>query len=70
MDDPICLTVEAAARACSLSRSKLYELIAAGDGLPVVRVGRSVRVRRVDLEAWVERHISQPEPPPADFLRW
>ena len=40
-------------KALSLSRSKIYQLIARGD-LPTVRIGRSVRVRSTDLGKWVE----------------
>ena len=37
-----------------LSRSKVYTLIAAGD-LPVVRVGKSVRVTAEDLSLWIAK---------------
>ena len=37
-----------------LSRSTIYELIASGE-IPVVRIGRAVRVPAAALEAWVER---------------
>jgi excisionase family DNA binding protein len=36
-----------------LGRTMVYELIATGE-LPVVRVGRAVRVSRTALEKWVE----------------
>jgi excisionase family DNA binding protein len=35
-----------------LSRSKVFEMLAAED-LPVVRIGRAVRVPRGDLEEWI-----------------
>ncbi len=46
--DPDCTALT------SLSRSTLYELIAVGE-IPVLRFGRAVRVRRIDLEAWIDR---------------
>ena len=69
MEDHVLLTVEAAARACSLSRSKFYQMVAAGT-IPTVRLGRSVRIRPVDLDAFVERHLTQLEPTPSDLIRW
>jgi excisionase family DNA binding protein len=35
-----------------LSRSKVFEMLAAEE-LPVVRIGRAVRIPRSDLDAWV-----------------
>jgi excisionase family DNA binding protein len=40
-----------------LDRSTVYRLIETGD-LPVVRIGRSVRVRVCDYEAWVSDHLA------------
>lgn len=41
-----------------MKHSKTWELIARGD-IPVVRIGRSVRVRRVDLEKWLEEKAAE-----------
>jgi excisionase family DNA binding protein len=41
-----------------LGRTKVYQLIATGE-LPVVRVGRAVRISRVALEKWVEERQQQ-----------
>ncbi len=46
--------IEEAAAIASVARSTAYELINAGDW-PVIRIGRSVRVPRAGLVAWVER---------------
>ena len=35
-----------------IGRSKLYEMIGQGD-LPVVRIGRAIRIPRAELERWV-----------------
>jgi excisionase family DNA binding protein len=48
------VTLPAAARLLGVSRSKLYELVAAGE-LPTVRIGRSRRVAVSDLEVFVRR---------------
>ncbi len=49
---PLLLTVEQVAQVLNFSRSKVYELITVGD-LPVLRFGKSVRVRVSALEQWL-----------------
>ncbi len=51
--EPALLTIEETARLLRLSRAKTYQLAATGD-LPCVKVGRSVRVRRDRLDAWLD----------------
>ena len=46
------LTAAKTAQALSMSRSKVYALMAAGE-LPTVRIGRSVRVPLSELERWL-----------------
>jgi excisionase family DNA binding protein len=46
---PLLLTVTRAAELLGVSRSSLYQLVAAGR-VPVVRLGRAVRVPRRELE--------------------
>lgn len=58
--DQLLLTVDEVAHALGLGRSKTYMLIAAGK-LPSVRVGRSVRVPRAALEAWVAQQTQRYE---------
>jgi len=48
------VTITTAADWLGLSRSKLYELLAAGE-LPTVRIGRSRRIAVTDLEAFIDR---------------
>lgn len=43
-----------AADQLSLSRSKVYELIAAGE-IAVVKIGKSARIERTELERFVAR---------------
>ena len=52
--DRLLLRIPEAAWRVGLGRSTLYEQIAAGE-LATVRVGRAVRIRAADLEAWVDR---------------
>jgi excisionase family DNA binding protein len=44
-----------------LGRTKIYQLIATGE-LPVVRVGRAVRISRAALDEWVEERQQQDSP--------
>lgn len=39
-----------------MSRGFVYGAISRGE-LPSVRLGRAVRVRAMDLEAWIERNL-------------
>jgi excisionase family DNA binding protein len=53
-EDPrLLLRIPEAAARLGLGRSTVYELIQAGE-LPVVRIGKSVRIPSSRLEAWVE----------------
>jgi excisionase family DNA binding protein len=53
MSERLLLRVEEVAETLSIGRSKTYELIAAGE-LPVVRLGRCVRVPAAAVRRWVE----------------
>jgi excisionase family DNA binding protein len=59
--DRLLLRVEEAAEYLSLGRSKTYQLVATGE-LPVVRIGRSVRVPAAALRRWVEQQAEQSAP--------
>lgn len=52
MEGKLLLRVDEAAKACSLGRSKMYQLIAAGE-IPSVKIGRSVRIPLLALREWV-----------------
>ena len=57
---PLLLTITQVAKALSLGRTKVYELIAT-EGLPVIRFGRAVRVSPAALQQWLaqrERKLS------------
>jgi len=49
---PALMTIAEFLRAYSLSRSTFYRLRDRGD-IPFVHIGRAVRIRREDAEAWV-----------------
>ena len=53
-EHPLLLRVEEAARLLSISRSKVYELISAGQ-IRVVHIDRSVRVPVEGLREFIER---------------
>ncbi len=48
----LLLRIHEAARMLGIGRSTAYELINAGE-IPVVRIGRSVRISTTDLTVWV-----------------
>ena len=50
------LRADEVAKALSIGRTKAYEMMAAGE-LPVVRLGRCVRVTRRRLAAWIAARI-------------
>ena len=54
----LLLRVPEVAKALGLGRTKVYELIAAGE-LPVIRLGRAVRVSVTALQKWVEEQDRQ-----------
>ena len=55
---PLLLRAEEAAKLLSLGRSTVFQLLASGE-LPAVRVGRAVRVRRADVERWIEERVGK-----------
>ena len=53
VDAPILLRLREAATLLGVSVSTVEELVARGD-LPVVRIGKCVRVRRDELQTWLD----------------
>jgi excisionase family DNA binding protein len=47
------MKVAEVAQELRIARSRAYELVANGS-IPAVRIGRSVRVRRKELESWLQ----------------
>jgi excisionase family DNA binding protein len=56
--EPALLTIEEAARYLRLSRAKVYAMAQRGD-MPSVRMGRSVRIRRERLDAWLDEQSTR-----------
>jgi excisionase family DNA binding protein len=53
-EQPVLLKAEQVCRIVNLGRSKVYELIASQQ-IPSISIGRSRRVLRADLMAWIEK---------------
>ncbi len=53
---PLLLTVEEVSEALNLSRSKIYELMAAGR-LPSCAIGRTRRIPADALRRWVDAQV-------------
>ncbi len=56
--EQLLLTVEEAARQLGIGRTFAWQLVRKGE-LPVIRLGRCVRVPRRALEAWIARQIQE-----------
>jgi excisionase family DNA binding protein len=56
--EPLLLTIPEVARLLRLSESKIYTILAdrCPGGIPIKRIGRSVRVSPSDLRRWIEQH--------------
>ncbi len=52
--EPLLLRAGEVAKLLGLGRSTVFALLAGGE-LPVIRIGRSVRVPRVALEHWIDQ---------------
>ena len=54
----LLLRVHEAADLLGLSRATLYNMLAAGTEIPVVRIGRSVRIPMAELQNWVAQQTA------------
>ncbi len=52
MAESVLLTVRDVQEVTQLGRTKIYELMRDGE-LPYLKIGRSIRIRREALEAWL-----------------
>lgn len=57
-EEPLLLRAEEVANLLGLGRTKIFQMLAAGE-LPALRIGRCVRVPRADLEAWVRSRTAR-----------
>ncbi|MFB6820313.1 helix-turn-helix domain-containing protein [Streptomyces virginiae] len=51
---PVLCTVKDAVALLRLGRSTIYELMASGE-LPFIKLGRARRIKRVDIDAFVDQ---------------
>jgi len=61
------LTVKDLEEELQLGRTRTYELVRSGD-LPVIRIGRAVRIPREALRQWVEAQVAGVQPSDAGRL--
>src|ERR1700674_268823 len=54
--EPLLVRPVEAARLLGIGRSKLFEMVARNE-LPVIRLGRCVRIPRRELATWVDRSL-------------
>jgi excisionase family DNA binding protein len=57
LEDPI-LTIPEVARYLKMSKSKIYSLVSREE-IPHLKIGRNVRIRSKDLQAWMEKRTNQ-----------
>lgn len=55
---PMLLTVKDVEAELQLGRTRTYELVRSGE-LPVVRIGRAVRIPRDALRLWVDGQLAR-----------
>jgi excisionase family DNA binding protein len=55
------LRPEEVAKALQIGRTRTFELLGSGE-LPVLRIGRIVRVPKADLDRWIAEHTTVREP--------
>ena len=70
MDSPL-LTVPELAQLLRIGRNKAYEVVATG-ALPVVRIGRLIRVPRAAVDRWIDsgtQPVGKGQPEPSEISR-
>ena len=53
---PLLLRTDEVEMLLGIGRTKVFEMLAAGE-LPAIRIGRSVRISREQLEAWIDERL-------------
>jgi excisionase family DNA binding protein len=54
--ESMLVTAEEAAMLLGIGRTKVFEMLAAGE-LPAIRIGRCVRISRAQLEMWIDEQL-------------
>lgn len=57
MSERLAYTVTETADALGIGRTVAYDLIRRGE-LPHIRIGRSIRIPRASLDAWLQGHTT------------
>ena len=57
LEDQI-FTIPEVAAYLKISKSKIYSLVSREE-IPHLKIGRNVRIRRKDLQAWIEKQTNQ-----------
>lgn len=52
--EKLLLTTKEAREVLSLNRTRMYEMLAAGE-IPSIRIGRAIRIPVKALEQWIEQ---------------
>ena len=65
--EPLLLKATEAGKLLGLGRSKVFAMVAAGE-LPVIRIGRSVRIPRQALERWIRDQTIEVGQPSETFM--
>lgn len=63
MTVPELLSIEQTAQLLKIGRSRAYSMAAAGQLPGVIRIGRSLRVSRERLAAWIEEGVAANDRP-------
>ena len=57
--EPILMTAREAARALTVCEKTLWTLTQPRGKIPAVRIGKAVRYRMEDLQAWIEKKVRE-----------
>jgi excisionase family DNA binding protein len=61
LTDSVLLRPDEVATVLRIGRTRTFELLGSGD-LPVVRIGRVVRIPKAGLDRWIDEHTTIREP--------
>lgn len=59
--EPLCVRISTAVRLTGIGRSKLYQLIGAGE-IETIKIGTSTLIPMASLHDFIERHRARAEP--------
>jgi excisionase family DNA binding protein len=59
--DSVLLRADEVAKILRIGRTRTFQLVGSGE-LPVIRIGRVVRVPKAGLDRWIDEHTTVREP--------